>query len=235
MKLPKLATTIERRIFLTYAVEPELIASQLPDGIKPKLFNGKASAGVCLIRMGNIRPAFVKPEVGITAENAGHRIAATYTNAAGEEVDGVYAPFRHTSSRLAVAMSGTLFPGIQRPATFTSLEANGNFKVNMNSKDTLVNVDVDLVDESEWKSELFPTFAEASEAYRNGKVALSPVGSKGNLKTEPLKLEHVYWDIKPAHINYAFASSFALYPKESISLDHALVMQNVPAYWSNED
>jgi hypothetical protein len=234
MKLPKLATTIERRIFTTYAVDPEQIIPYLPEGIKPQLVNGKAIAGVCLLRMGNIRPSFISPNIGITAENAGHRIAVTYLNDEGQETVGVYAPFRHTNSRLAVAASGTIFPGIQKAAHFDVHEAGNNFKVNMTSKDVSVEVDVDLASEADWSSQLFPTFAEASAFYEEAKVAWSPTSEDANRRIEPLKLEHAYWEIKPAHINHIHTSFFDSFPKGTVRLDHALIMQNVPAWWSNE-
>lgn len=57
MKLPRLAGTVQRRLLVNYRVDPDVIASLLPAPFRPQLVNGFAVAGICLIRLGSMRPA----------------------------------------------------------------------------------------------------------------------------------------------------------------------------------
>jgi hypothetical protein len=62
-------------------------------------------AGICLIRLEQMRPRFAPPVVGLTSENAAHRIAVEWDEH-GTRREGVYIPRRDTSSRLSVLASG---------------------------------------------------------------------------------------------------------------------------------
>ena len=56
MKLPIIEGVINRRILVNFRVEPEVIQKQLPSRFRPKLHAGRAIAGICLIRLEQIRP-----------------------------------------------------------------------------------------------------------------------------------------------------------------------------------
>jgi len=56
MKVPKVHGVIGRRLLVNFRVEPEVIQRQLPQPFRPKLHDGHAVAGICLIRLENIRP-----------------------------------------------------------------------------------------------------------------------------------------------------------------------------------
>jgi hypothetical protein len=57
MKAPALAAVMERRILVNYRVDPDLLGSYLPAPFRPALVGGHGVAGICLIRLGRIRPA----------------------------------------------------------------------------------------------------------------------------------------------------------------------------------
>jgi len=75
MKLPIIEGVIKRRILINYQVESEIISGRLPSIFKPKVVKGKSIIGVCLIRLEQIHPKFVPLSLGISSENAAHRIA----------------------------------------------------------------------------------------------------------------------------------------------------------------
>ena len=52
---------IERRLLVNYRVDPEVVADQLPAPFEPELVNGYAVAGICLIRLGRLRPRSFPP------------------------------------------------------------------------------------------------------------------------------------------------------------------------------
>ena len=56
MKLPKVHGVIGRRLLVNFRVEPGVIQRQLPAPFRPKLYDGHAVAGICLIRLEDIRP-----------------------------------------------------------------------------------------------------------------------------------------------------------------------------------
>src|SRR5439155_150650 len=78
MRLPILEGVIRRRVLVNYRVDPELLARQLPPPFRPKLHNGAAVGGICLIRLEQIHPAFVPLRIGFASENAAHRIAVLW-------------------------------------------------------------------------------------------------------------------------------------------------------------
>ena len=77
MKAPALAAVMERRILVNYRVDPDLLGSYLPVPFRPVLLGGHGVAGVCLIRLGRIRPAGL-PAARLRSENAAHRAAVCW-------------------------------------------------------------------------------------------------------------------------------------------------------------
>jgi hypothetical protein len=68
MKIPAITGIIRRRILLNYRVTPEVIQKILPANFRPKLVDEYAIAGVCLIRLEEIRPKGMPRIVGISSE-----------------------------------------------------------------------------------------------------------------------------------------------------------------------
>ena len=101
MRIPVISGLIERRILANYHVDPDVITRLLPSVFRPQLVNGYAIAGICLIRLKNVRPRFLPVPFGIGSENAAHRIAVEW-DADGEIRQGVYIPRRDTSSAFNV-------------------------------------------------------------------------------------------------------------------------------------
>ncbi len=89
MRIPVIRGVIERRILVNYRVDPKVLASVLPDPFRPKVVNGAGMAGVCLIRLKLIRHRLLPSFVGISSENAAHRIAAEWDQD-GETKEGVF-------------------------------------------------------------------------------------------------------------------------------------------------
>jgi hypothetical protein len=59
MRIPVIRGVIDRRILVNFRVDPRVLAGILPRPFRPKLVNGVGMAGVCLIRLKGIRPAFL--------------------------------------------------------------------------------------------------------------------------------------------------------------------------------
>ena len=99
MRIPVIRGLIDRRILVNYRVKPDVLARLLPKPFRLKLVNGMGMAGVCLIRLKHVRPKFLPAFLGISSENAAHRIAVEWDQN-GETKQGVFVPRRDTSSRI---------------------------------------------------------------------------------------------------------------------------------------
>jgi len=106
---------IRRRLLVNALVDPDEARSHLPDGIRPHATEAGTVVGCCLLDLGGLRPMPLPASAGVTMRAAAHRISVEWDES-GEVVVGVYVPMRHTSSRLAVALGGRVFPGAHRRA-----------------------------------------------------------------------------------------------------------------------
>ena len=139
MKIPVIRGVIDRRILVNYRVDPSVLAGLLPEPFRPKLVNGAGMAGVCLIRLKEVRPRFLPPFLGLSSENAAHRIAVEWDRG-GERREGVFVPRRDTSSRINAAVGGRLFPGEHHHATFRVEEGDDHYRIALDSDDRQVHL-----------------------------------------------------------------------------------------------
>jgi len=70
MRLPKVHGTIKRRLLINYRVDPAVMSRHLPPPFRPKLHEDSAIAGICLIRLEDIRPRRFPLAFGLSSENA---------------------------------------------------------------------------------------------------------------------------------------------------------------------
>ena len=120
MRLPVIRGVIDRRILVNYRVDPTIVAPMLPPPFRPKLFRGVGLVGICLIRLKQLRPAFLPAWIGISSENAAHRTAVEWDEN-GTTREGVYVRRRDTNSWLNTLTGGRLFPGFHHHAAMTFL------------------------------------------------------------------------------------------------------------------
>lgn len=83
MKIPVIEGLIRRRILLNYRVDPEWVQRILPAPFRPTLVKGHAIAGICLIRLEQVRPKGFPRFLGIRSENSAHRVAVEWEEAGG--------------------------------------------------------------------------------------------------------------------------------------------------------
>ena len=133
-RLPVVNGMIERRMLVNFRCEPVVLARLLPTPFRPKLVNGLGMAGICLIRLGEMRPAFLPALCGLTSENAAHRTAVEWDED-GVTREGVFIPRRDTNALLNRLAGGKFFPGVHHAAKFEVSETNNHFKLEMRSED----------------------------------------------------------------------------------------------------
>ncbi len=231
-QLPAVAGTIERRILVNFRCRPDALARILPAPFRPKLINGWGMAGICLIRLGGIRPAFLPAIGGLTSENAAHRIAVQWDED-GTAREGVYIPRRDTNALLNQLVGGKLFPGMHHAAEFRVYETTGRFKVEMRSRDSsaFIRVQARVTDQLPPGS-IFCSLDEASDFFQAGALGWS---SRTNAdQFDGLELHCNEWRMEPLAVEKVESSFFentALFPPGSAIFDSAFLMRNISHEW----
>jgi hypothetical protein len=230
-RIPRLAANIERRLLINYRLDPAVAQLLLPPTLRPQIVDGSAVAGICLIRLGALRPAWFRPRLGWGAENAAHRIAVEWDCEDGVH-SGVYVPVRHSASWVPVAVGGRFFPGVHHHARFDTKETvrtEGDLiEVSLDAPDTHVLAEVRVTEH--WHSSLFDTVDAASRFFQSGAVGWSPSRSGADL--EGLELATTQWRVEAGDALRVESSFFDSLPPGAAQLDCVLVMREVPVTWS---
>ncbi len=236
MRIPTLRGVIDRRILVNFSVDPEVLARIVPPPFRPKTVRGRGLAGICLIRLRAIRPRLVPAWMGISSENAAHRIAVEWDEG-GELRSGVYIPRRDTSSGLNAWAGGRLFPGEHHRARFTTSEGEGSLRVAFESDDGGARLDFEgRVGGSLPPGSVFATMEEASRFFEQGSVGYSVTSRPGTY--DGLELKTLDWRVEPLELVRADSSFFAdreRFPEGSVSFDSALLMRDVRHEWHGRD
>jgi len=233
MRLPIIEGTIRRRILVNYRVDPVVIQRLLPSRFRPKLYEGRAIAGICLIRLEHIRPKILPAFIGINSENAAHRIAVLWDDEQGATREGVFIPRRDTNSEINHLMGGRIFPGEHNRASFTVQESETEVSLLMESQDGEVKVNlVGRISDALPDSSIFPSLSAASSFFEPGSLGYSVTGDSHRL--DGVLLETKEWRVEPINLESVKSSFFAdkqKFPPGSVEFDHALIMRNISHEW----
>jgi hypothetical protein len=237
MRLPIIKGTIKRRLLVNFRADPDAVRRILPQPFYPKLHGGQSLVGICLIRLEQIRPSGFPRVLGLSSENAAHRIAVEWVEPGGRERDGVYIPRRDTGSVLNRLAGGRVFPGEHHRARFTVLDEAGHIEFSMWSLDDAVSVKVVGDESNVWPaSSCFGSLAEASEFFEQGSLGYSAT-RKGD-RFDGLLLQTADWRVRPlavAEVQSSFFDDRERFPEGSIEFDHALVMRDLRHEWHTAD
>ena len=232
MRMPNIHGLIRRRLLVNFRVDPAVIQRQLPSPFRPKLQNGYAVGGVCLIRLENIRPKLVPNAFGLSSENAAHRIAVTWEDERGTH-EGVYIPRRDTSSVVTRLAGGRLFPGEHNSARFEVEESENHIHLRMDSLDEVVKVEVAASLSAELPNDsCFSSIDAASKFFEAGSLGYSATKERDRL--DGIELRTQRWKVEPLLVEKVFSSYFAdqsKFPEGSALFDCALMMRNIRHEW----
>ncbi|MGN6555428.1 MAG: DUF2071 domain-containing protein [Verrucomicrobiota bacterium] len=195
MKIPVVCGTIDRRMLVNFRVASEVLQRILPAPFRVKVIRGCGIAGICLIRLKQMRVRFAPAAFGVTSENAAHRIAVEWEDD-GVLREGVFIPRRDTSSKLNAFVGGRIFPGVHQLANFDVREDESEFHLQMRSEDgvTRVRVDAQLAGRLP-ETSLFKSLSEASQFFERGSLGYSVTAARG--KFDGLELKSFRWDVEP--------------------------------------
>src|SRR5687767_12794315 len=109
MLISALQGVVRRRILVNFRVDPTVMQRHVPRPFELQLVDGWATAGICLLRLEHLRPAHLPAKIGVSSENAAHRVAVSWSDDAGRVCSGVYIPRRDTASAVNAFIGWLLF------------------------------------------------------------------------------------------------------------------------------
>lgn len=236
MRIPVIQGVIDRRILVNYRVDPQTIRRILPQPFEPKLVHDHAIAGICLIRLRDIRPRLAPRWLGIRSENAAHRIAVTWRQN-GQQHEGVYIPRRDTDSRLNALVGGCLFPGLHHHARFHVREVSDNFHIDLTSDDQRTHLRIHAqVTPRLPDGSIFNTLDEASGFFQTGSLGYSRTAQPGRF--DGIELRCRDWQMEALKVEQVYSSFFAdetRFPAGAVAFDCALLMRHIEHEWHGRD
>lgn len=237
MRIPVLKGTIKRRLLVNYRADPAVVQRILPPPFRPKLQMGFSIVGICLIRLEGIRPTWFPVPIGISSENAAHRIAVEWCDREGATHEGVYIPRRDTGSLINRLAGGRAFPGEHHPARFSVTDDGREIDLSMQALDGSISVRVAGRDSSELTgSSCFGSLGEASRYFEGGSLGFS--ATRHGHRLDGLLLKALEWRVNALNVSEVRSSYFeepSLFPKGSVAFDHALVMRDIRHEWHSAE
>lgn len=229
MKVPRVHGEIRRRILVNFRIDADVMARRLPAPFRPKLQRGYAIGGVCLIRLEHIRPPLVPMPLGLSSENAAHRVAVV----CDDSHEAVFIPRRDSDSWLNHLMGGRLFPGEHHRARFQVADDGHRIHIKMLSADREAFVEVAGRTAQRLPADsVFRSVDEASRFFERGSLGYSATRDAGRF--DGLELETHGWCVEPLDVSVVSSSYFDdrnVFPHGSVEFDHALVMRNLQHEW----
>ncbi len=233
MRLPVIHGLIRRRLLVNFRVDAEVMRRFLPAPFRPKLHGGYAIAGICLIRLEQIRPGWLPRFCGISSENAAHRIAVLWDEPSGESREGVFIPRRDTGSWLNHFAGGRIFPGEHHLADFSVTDDASGISMSIRARDGKMSVRLRAHDvESLPESSCFASLAKSSAFFEAGSVGYSV--TRDCCRLDGIRLRTESWQVRPLaveHVESTFFADESVFPSGSVAFDHALIMRDITHQW----
>jgi hypothetical protein len=235
--LTDVEAVIDRRLLLNFRVDPDVAARLVPPPFRPNVSTGVAIAGICLIRLIELRPRGVPRGLGITTESAAHRFAVEWdSDDGGQNGHGVFIPRRETNSRLSVLLGGRAFPGEHHRARFDVTETEDRYDITLRSVDGRNRVSVRAHRHDEMPDDsIFVDIDEASDFFRRDALGYSPTREPD--RYDGLELQAAHWHIDPLAVDDVASTFFddrSVFPAGSVEFDCALSMRRTQARWRSQ-
>lgn len=231
MRLPVMAGRIARRVLVNYRVDPAVMQRLVPPPFRPRLVRGHALAGICLIRLDQLRPQGWPAWMGVASENAAHRVAVEWDSLNGIHT-GVFVPRRDSSSWFNVLAGGRIFPGVHGHARFRAIESEGLLRIEITGTRGLSIRVSGRVAHTLPANSVFRTLDEASRFFLEGGEGYSVTAIPG--RYDGLELRTESWAIEPFAVDDVSSSFFeevGQFPPGTATFDSAFLMRDIRHAW----
>jgi hypothetical protein len=219
MRLPIVRGLIRRRLLVNFRVDAEVMRQFLPAPFRPKLHRGYAIAGICLIRLEQIRPKWLPRFLGISSENAAHRIAVLWDDSVGGEREGVFIPRRDTGSWMNHLAGGRFFPGEHSLAKFDVTDDRVGIEMSVRARDGKMALKLRAREGDRLpETSCFASLAETSSYFEGGSVGYSV--TRDCCRLDGLQLKTDGWRVRPLavdHVESTFFADEAVFPAGSVT------------------
>lgn len=223
---------IARRILVNFQVPLNELARVVPPPFRPLNVRGVGLAGVCLIRLEELRPRGLPRWFGLSSENAAYRVAVEWDQA-GESHRGVYIPRRETSSRINALVGGRLFPGWHFFARFVTREIPRGYQITLQRPGGVELLSLEVVRATRLAANsVFSSLGEASEFFRQGSIGYSPCPVASRF--EGLELDAADWRVEPLRLDNFRSTEHGLgelFSSAGTRWDSALLMTRISHCW----
>jgi hypothetical protein len=223
---------IDRRVLLNYRIDPDALLRVLPRPFKPKLYRSFGIGGVCMIRFNQLRPRGTPAWLGMSSENAAHRVAVEWLQD-GALKEGVFIPRRDTNSWFNRTFGGRVFPGIFQGSRFQTSESDSSVSVRITREDGQTEVSFTGHQAEQFPStSIFPSFEAAAGFFSLGATGYSATRKEGRF--HGMELCSLHWSVAPLAIDDAFSSYFSdqlRFPQGTVEVDCALIMRGIEHEW----
>ena len=235
MRMFNIQGIIDRRILLNYRVEPAALAAQLPAPFRPQVINNWGIAGVCLIRLRDVRPSWMPGFCGLGSENAAYRTAVEWDTETGVQ-QGVFVWRRATSSRLNAIAGGRVFPGVHSHREFAVKETERTFNVSVaESAHALPELAVETKLSSKFESVVFRSFQRATACICCDAIGYSPDRSGRTFEGLHLELHDPKSEsLEVTALRSEFFEDEDRFPRGTAHFDHAVLMRGVHHRWISQ-
>jgi uncharacterized protein DUF2071 len=232
VRVPNIAGVIDRRFLINYRVAPEVLIRQIPAPFRPHLVRGYGIAGICVLRLSQLRPEGLPRAFGISTDNAAHRVAVEWDGPDGP-CRGVYIARRDTSSKTTVYLGGRLFPGVHHRADFEFREQTNRYEVAFKSRRDGAMVSLSaVVADNPMLDSVFSSLDDASLFFQQSPLGFSPGHQAQYLEGLELRCER--WSVEALDVTRVVSSYFddaSKFPPDSVSFDSAFLMRNIESTW----
>ena len=220
--MPTFHATIERRLLVNFRADPAVAASVLPLGLEPRLVDGAAVVGMCLIRLGPLRSGGLP--VMRRSENVAHRVAVW--------LDGrpaVYIPRRDTTATTAAVLSRWTAAGREHRARAVVREEADGWDITLCSRDGVVAVTAEP-SATMMPGSVFADVERATEFFVDARCGLRPPTRRSEWRSVRLDLVGVSsWPMRVLDARSTWLER--AFPRGSIELDSGLAMTAANSTW----
>jgi hypothetical protein len=220
--VPVLRGSVDRRLVLTYRLEPTAAAAAVPDRFRPRTVRGHALGSLLILRIRGLRPRGLPERAGRTTYHALHRVAVEWSER-NRQRSGAYVIRRASDSRLSALLGRWLAPGGAHHATFAVDVTDERVEATVSDRSGVrANLAGTPTDELPADS-VFDDITRAAAYFEADVVGHSPPdeGYRG------VALRMLDWEVTPVTVEAASASFFDDLG-DAATVDHAFVTSTLP-------